>query len=100
MNFVISKKRTEKGILLIVTDKEIVGKVFEEGKKQLDLSKKFYEGIEKSEKEVKKTFANVYIIHLTGENAVGLGIELGLVNKDKILWIEKIPHAEVLMDGP
>jgi len=98
MKFIVSEKITPQGLLLVVTDFNLVGKVFEEGRKQLDLSKQFYQGEEKSEDEVKKLFGKAYVIHLTGEKAVDLGVKLGLVDKDKILLIKDVPHAEVLLE--
>lgn len=95
MEFIVSEKDTPNGIILVVTDKGLVGKIFEEGNKQLDLSKKFYQGELKNEEEVKKLCKDSYIIHLTGEKAVSLGKKIGLVKK--IITIDNVPHAEVLL---
>ena len=54
MTLIVNVKESSTGVLLIVTDKEILGKKFEEGKKQLDLTSDFYKGEEKSKEEVKK----------------------------------------------
>ena len=97
MSFIVSKKFAPEGLILVVTDKEILGKVFEEGNKQLDLSKKFYLGDERTSDEVKVIIEEAYILHLTGEKAVALGVELELVDSEKIIWISNIPHAEVLI---
>lgn len=85
-------------MLLVVTDADILGKKFEEGKVQLDLTKKFYQGQENSEEEVKKALKEARHLHLTGIAAVTLGINLGLINKENILYVKKIPHAEVCID--
>ena len=98
MSFIVSKKFAPEGLILVVTDKEIVGKTFEEGNKQLDLSKKFYSGDNRSVEEVKAIIKEAYILHLTGEKAVALGVELELVDSEKIIWISNVPHAEVLME--
>lgn len=97
MKFIVSEKNTENGTILVVTDAEILGKVHLEGKKQLDLSKRFYQGEEKSPVEVEEMVERAYILHLTGKNAVELGIQLGIVDKNKILVIKGIPHAEAVV---
>ena len=96
MKFIVNEKQTSQGIILIVTDSDIIGKKFEEGNKQLDLTNKFYEGKEKSEEEVKNLIKEAYVLHLTGKEAVALGKELGLV--ENIIVIDGIEHAEVLLE--
>jgi hypothetical protein len=97
MSFIVSKKFAPEGMILVITDKEIVGKIFEEGNKQLDLSKKFYLGDERTATEIKGIITESYILHLTGEKAIALGIELNFVDSEKVIWISNIPHAEVLL---
>ena len=97
MNFIVVKKFAPEGLILVVTDKEIVGTFFEENNKQLDLSKKFYIGDEQDSEAVKALVSEAYIVHLTGKNAVALGTELNLVDPQRIVWISNIPHAEVLV---
>ena len=45
-------KNTEGQILLAICDDDLIGKKFEEGNLQLDLSSDFYKGEEKSEDEI------------------------------------------------
>jgi len=97
MSFIVAKKFAPEGLILVVTDKEILGKVFEEGKKQLNLSNKFYLGSERDNEAVKALIPEVYILHLTGEKAVALGLELNLVDNEKVVWISGVPHTEVLI---
>ena len=97
MSFIVSKKFSPEGMILVITDKEIVGKKFEEGNKQLDLSNKFYSGDERNAEAIKAIIPESYILHLTGEKAVALGVELGFVNPQRIVWISNVPHAEALV---
>ena len=97
MAFIVSEKEGPNGLLLVVTDKEILGKTFEEGKLHLDLTHEFYQGEEKTHDEVENLFTKARDIHLTGKESVALGIEKNLVNSDKVLWVQGIPHAEVVM---
>ena len=54
MVFIVSKKEGPNGLLLVVTDKEIIGKQFTEEKLQLDLSKEFYQGEEMEKEKISK----------------------------------------------
>lgn len=97
MSFIVSEKNGPHGILLVVTDKNILGKKYEQGKLQLDLSQEFYQGEEKNEQEVKAAFQKARHIHLTGKKSVALGVELDLIDQQRALWISGIPHAETVI---
>ncbi len=96
---IVSKKEGPHGLLLVITDKEILGSRFEERNKQLDLSKEFYQGEEMSVDKVKELIPKGRDLHLTGKHSVGLGVELDLVNPKSIFYVQKIPHAQVVMFG-
>ena len=98
MKFIVTEKNPHQGVILTITDTDIIGKKFEEGKKQLDLASKFYAGEEKDLDYVKTRLEDAYIVHLTGKNAVSFGIEIGLVDKHKVITVSGIPHAEVLVE--
>ena len=97
MKFIVSAKKTDQGVLLVVTDEDIVGCYFEEGRKELDLRKDFYRGDLKGRKEVEDLFEYAVYIHLTGKAAVALGVERGLVSAKRVLIVAGVPHAEVVM---
>ena len=94
---IVNIKTTPEGLIVIVTDSNLVGKKFEEGKKQLDLTNKFYSGDEKPIEEIKQLLNDAYVLHLTGKEAVAFGKELGLV--ENVIIIDNIPHAEVVLEG-
>lgn len=99
MVLIFKEHHTKHGYLYIVTDKDILGKKFEEGKLQLDLTKKFYFGEEITKDELKKKIKQARHIHLTGKEAVAVGVEMDLVDPEKILYVKKIPHAEVMIEN-
>lgn len=99
MRFVVSEKQTPHGLLIAITDKEILGRKFEEAKKQLDLTKEFYKGEEKDIDDVKKLFHRARHLHLTGKNVVSLAKKEGLIDEDKVLIVKNIPHAEVFVES-
>lgn len=99
MVLVVAEKQGPHGLLLVITDKDILGKSFADEKAQLDLSKAFYQGTERSTEDIKKIIHAARHLHLTGKEAVALGVELDVVDAKKILWVEGVPHAEVVMGG-
>lgn len=96
MVYIVSKKQSQFGLLIVVTDSDIIGKKFEEERLQLDLTKKFYQGERMSKEEVKKNLMTARHVHLTGKGAVAIGVEMELVDPKKIIFIDKIPHAEIM----
>ena len=89
-------KRQEKTVVA-VCDTDLLGKKFEEGPLQLDLTSDFYAGTEMDKKAASDLIRNADIVNLVGEQSVKLGIEEGLVEKGRILKIDGIPHAEAVI---
>ena len=83
--------------VVVISDKEIIGKKFDEGKLQLNLSSKFYKGEEMKKEEVEKILKEPCTLHLTGKKTVNFFLELNLVNKDNVLVINGVPHTEVCL---
>ena len=94
-------KTHEGKFVLAVCDSDIIGKCYEEGEKQLDLSCDFYKGKEKTEEEVILLMKKVNIVNLCGNKSVQIGVKAGLIDKDNIIKISGIPHAEgvILREG-
>lgn len=95
MVLVVAEKEGPHGFLLAITDKDILGKNFEEKKVKLDLRSVFYKGRETTKEEIKKVIFTARDLMFTGKEAVALGIELNFINPEKILYVQKIPHALV-----
>ena len=93
----VARKNSENGLVLVITDSEIIGKVFTEKKMQLDLSKPFYQGTLKEKEKLKQQIPTAYVLHFTGVQAVTFGVELDLIDPQKILTVQKVPHAEVII---
>ena len=97
--FIVAEKAGRHGLLLVVTDADILDRKFEQGNLQLDLTQKFYQGVSKTKEEVKKLFFKARHLHLTGKQIVAVAIEMDLVEPERILWVKGMPHAEVVMGG-
>lgn len=82
--------------IMALCDKELLGKKFEEGNRQLDLTTDFYKGEEKSEQEIKELFKDVYIINLVGKKSLQL-VEKFKLSPERIITVQGIPHAEIVL---
>lgn len=83
--------------VVAVCDKGLIGKKFKEKNIQLDLSSDFYNGKEMNEEEILELFKAAYIINLVGEKSIELGIKAGIIDKDNVIYVQKIPHAQGLL---
>jgi len=99
MDFIVVTKDSHHGKLIIITDKDIVGQKFMEGKLQLDLTSDFYKGQEENEETVRDLMHKGYVFHLTGKKTVEMGVKEGLVDEKRVLLVKGVPHAEVMVEG-
>jgi|TARA_B100002003_G_C14116509_1_gene537021 hypothetical protein len=84
--------------IVAVCDKDLLGKKFEEGKLQLDLASNFYKGDEKEEEEIIKILNDGNIINFVGKKSINLGLKQGIIAKNNIIRIKKIPHAQAILN--
>jgi len=92
---IVKKHKTRDGqLLLAVCDSELKGKKLSEKEIQLDLSSDFYNGEEMGEEEILKLFSVVYIVNLVGEKSVELAQKAKIIDKENVIMICGIPHAQ------
>jgi len=85
--------------MVAVCDDELLGKKFEQGNKQLDLTSDFYKGDQYTDKQlVGDMIRNADVINLVGTISVSLGIEEGLIEKENVINIDGIPHAQAVIE--
>lgn len=93
----IVKKHVAGGrLILAVCDSDISGKKFTEGKLEIDLSSNFYSGTETAADEVKKLMKSSYIINLVGKDSLKTARELVAIDENNVIFIQGVPHAQVL----
>jgi hypothetical protein len=88
--------RTESDVLLAISDASILGKIFEEKGMQLEVPEDFYSGSKCSKAYAVKLIKSATIINAVGDNIISLMIEKKLIEKDKILKIGGVPHAQIV----
>ncbi len=94
----VKKHTTRDGrLILAVCDSDLIGKKFEQGKIQLDLTTDFYKGEEKSESEILLMIQEAYILNVVGEKSVKLALKQGFIDETHILNIQGVPHAQCVI---
>jgi len=88
--------RQGKDLLIGACDEQLIGKKFEDGKFQIDVSKEFYDGQRIKAEALKKYLIEATIANLVGKETIKCAIDLGLIDSDCIIKIKGIPHAQMV----
>ncbi|MFH1393401.1 MAG: DUF424 domain-containing protein [Candidatus Micrarchaeota archaeon] len=93
-------KRSE-GKIVAVCDRELIGRVLEEGDVFLDLDtyRGFYVGEIASKDEVKKALGKFSSANLVGEKAVDVALNMKLAKDDDVTYINTIPYIQLYRIG-
>ncbi|MFZ2456981.1 MAG: DUF424 family protein [Candidatus Altiarchaeia archaeon] len=81
-------------VLVAVCDKDILGKTFFEGELQLEVKASFYHRGVASLAELEKVLSGATIANLAGNRVVDSAICAGYVEKENVLVIGGIKHAQ------
>ncbi len=84
--------------ILAVCDRSLLGKKFESGNTQLDLTSSFFAGKEVQEHELFVLFKDAYTINAVGKKTISFFTRYALISKKKVLRVKGIPCAYVVFD--
>lgn len=87
--------RTQGEVLLAACDEELLGKTFREGELKLEVKERFYKGELVEEEVLGDLLEEATIANLTGERCVSKAIELGYIDRERVLRIAGVPHAQM-----
>ena len=87
--------RTQGEVLLAACDEELLGKTFREGEIKLEVKERFYKGELVEEDALESLLADATIANLTGEHCVSKAVELGYIDRNRVLYVDGIPHAQM-----
>ncbi|MBW2972357.1 DUF424 family protein [Candidatus Woesearchaeota archaeon] len=96
---IVKVHSTPNGKLLAICDSDVLGKRFEEGNRQLNLSSRFYQGEEMEEEAVAKLLKAGYVVNAVGKRSVALLIRLKLVDKKNVVEVAGVPHAQCVIES-
>ncbi|MDD5192975.1 MAG: DUF424 family protein [Candidatus Nanoarchaeia archaeon] len=87
--------------IVALADTSLIGKTFSEGIKQIEIKPGFFQGEEKSQKEVLKILKDMEkedaTFNIVGKEAIETAIEARIISKNGIIEIDGIPIALGLM---
>jgi len=83
--------------LVAICDSELLGKKFEEGNLQLDLTADFYKGEEKGVEEVREIIKDAYIVNVVGGESIAFFVKLGIIEQEHVLKVAGVPHAQAVI---
>lgn len=88
---------TPTGKIIAVCDKELIGKVLDDGTIFMDLDKNrsFYVGKIASKDEIKRELESFSSINFVGKNAIDLLLGMNLVEKDSVEKVSNVPFVQV-----
>jgi hypothetical protein len=88
--------RVQNEVLVAVCDEDIRGRVFEEGELILDIRKEFYGDEVFTEEQVVVFLKEATIANLAGEGVVSIAIKEGIIDKENVLRVCGVPHAQMV----
>ncbi len=77
-------------------DAELAGKVLEDAKARLSVSKLFYCDRMCDERELIEVMRSSTIMNLAGNRCVTVAVENGMVDKESVLVIDGVMHAQAV----
>lgn len=86
----------DEDILLAISDKDVLGKRFEENELVLDVSESFYSENECDESKAVELIKDATIVNAVGEKIISLMVREKLIDGSKIIRIGGIPHAQIV----
>ena len=97
MSLIVKIHKKSGRALIAVCDSNLLGRLFEENGKQLDLSSDFYKGEERDPVEIGDLIRNADMVNLVGEESIKLGLQEEVIEESHILKIDGVPHAQAVL---
>ena len=80
--------------MVAVCDRELIGKTFCEGELSIQATEEFYEGGIATASEVEKALEKATIANLLGKMAVACAVKKGYIDRENVLIVDGVPHAQ------
>ena len=88
-------------LVVAICDSDLLGKKFEEGNKQLDMTGAFFKGEEKTKEELKEIIEDCEredaTFFIVGKESVSLCKEINLVKEEGVKEVSGVPVALTLL---
>jgi len=87
--------------IVAICDKELLGKIFENEKFQINVKENFYKGKEADEEEVVRIIRDMIredaTFNIVGKNSITLALKEGIISQEGVKEIQGVPVALVLL---
>lgn len=87
--------------IVALADSDLIGKIFEEDKKQIQVKENFFQGEKKDKSEIIKILEEMNkedaTFNIVGEESIKTALETGIIKEHGIIKIQNIPIALSLM---
>lgn len=93
---ILTERRTDRGLLVTVCDRGLLGETFEDGAVTLSVTEEFYGGEPADPEAVIEALSRATVANLVGEATVELAVEEGFVDEENVLEVEETLHAQYL----
>ncbi|MFH1821008.1 MAG: DUF424 family protein [Methanobacteriota archaeon] len=87
--------QTQSENLVVICDKELLGKKFKDRKLKIEVKETFYRGNEASVEKCIDALRNATIANMLG-STVECAVEAGIVNRSSVLDIKGVKHAQIV----
>ena len=95
----LTERDTPEGTLVSVCDADVLGETFEAGEVSLEVTEEFYGGEaaeEAGEESVVASLRGATTANLVGEECVGVAIDAGIIDPDRVLDVGGTVHAQLV----
>ena len=93
---ILTERRTDRGLLVTVCDRAVLGETFEEDTISLAVTEEFYGGDPVDPEAVVEALSRATIANLVGQATVELAVEEGFIDEENVLEVEETLHAQYL----
>ena len=94
----IKVHKTPNGEIVAMCDSDLVGRRFESKDLRIDISERFYKGIEIEDKaELLKLIKESRNLNIVGKESVDFAMKNNVIDRTNIIKIKKIPYAIKIM---
>jgi uncharacterized protein len=84
-------------LILAVCDEDILGSLYKEDGKVIDLTSDFYKGERTAEEELSILLRKAHVVNAAGKDSVAFLLKLDLIEKADVCVISGIPTAQVIL---
>lgn len=85
----------EDDLLLAASDEELIGRSVTQGEVEIHITEQFYGTEEADQGELRELLGRCTVANLMGERCIKLARDLGFVDRENVVQIEDVWHAQL-----